>query len=80
VLLGKMGEMRAGGPCIPCKVSRSKEGCKCRTESRLDVDPFFVVVDFADHPEENVVTEGRSSGGRRRNHGLCRSGLKGYSG
>jgi hypothetical protein len=58
VFPGKMGEMRACGPCIPCKVSRSKEGGKCHTESRFDVDPFFVVVDLTDHVEEDVVRKG----------------------
>jgi hypothetical protein len=58
VLSGKMGEMRGGGPRIPCKVSRSKEGGKCHTESRLDVNPFFVIVDLTDHPEEDVVSKG----------------------
>jgi hypothetical protein len=58
VFPGKMGEMRAGGPRIPCKVSKSKEGSKCHTESRFDVDPFFVIVDLTDHAEEDVVNEG----------------------
>src|SRR5579859_5761140 len=58
VFLGKMGEMRAGGPHIPCKVSRSKEGGKCHTESRFEVDPFFVIVDLTDHAEEDVVRKG----------------------
>jgi len=55
---GKMGEMRAWGPRIPCKVSRSNEGSKCHTESRFNVDPFFVIVDLTDHAEEDVVRKG----------------------
>jgi hypothetical protein len=35
-----------------------KEGGKCHTESRLDVDPFFVIVDLTDHPEKNIVSKG----------------------
>src|SRR5271163_4333920 len=54
----EMGEMGARGPCIPCKVSRSKEGGKCHTESRFDIDPFFVIVDLTDHAEEDVVSKG----------------------
>jgi hypothetical protein len=57
---GKVGEMRAGGPRIPYKVSRSNEGSKYHTESRLDVDPFFVIVYLTDHPEEDVVSKGES--------------------
>ena len=58
VFPGKMGEMRVGGPRIPCKVSRSKEGGKCHTESRFEVDPFFVIVDLMDHAEEDVIRKG----------------------
>src|SRR5579859_5592869 len=53
-----MGEMRARGPCIPSKVSRSKESGECHTESRFDVDAFFVIVDLTDHMEEDVISKG----------------------
>jgi|SRR5271156_366089 len=51
---GEMKAMGIRGPHIPCKFSRSKEGGKTHAEGSLDVETFFVVVDFLNHSEEDV--------------------------
>src|SRR5271156_866021 len=51
---GEVKAMGIWGPRIPCKFSRSKKGGKTNAEGTLDIETFFVVVDFLNHLEEDV--------------------------